>query len=183
MNRALDRWTTPRLVLALFVLDAALLGGANLVDFPLSVPSMRRLTGGTYLDMCCFCSGDRVTAALAAFGEAGRTQQLAFTMTLDLAIPLVSAAFGALAARLFGLARLAWVPVLAGALDYAENASIVALVVRYPSRLDLAHPGLAHLTGTLSGLKAVAYGASIAVVLAGAWRALRPAGRRGGLAS
>jgi hypothetical protein len=170
VRRTLDRWATPRRVLALFVLDALLLGGVNLVDFPLSVPSMRRLTGGTYLDMCAFCSGTRVSSALAAFGNAGRMQQLAFTATIDLAIPLVSAAFGALAARLFGCARLAWVPILAGALDYAENAAIVALVVRYPSLL-----GLAGLMGILSGLKAIAYGASIAIVVVGAvrwrWRA------------
>lgn len=115
--------------------------------------------------MCAFCSGTRVSSALAALGDAGRTQQLVFTATLDVAIPLISAAFGALALRLFGWARLAWVPILAGALDYAENAVIVTLVAHYPS-----HVGLASLLGVLSGLKSAAYAASIALVVAGSLR-------------
>ena len=72
MNRLLSwlsRVTTPRRVAVLLVLDLLLLGCENLLDFPLSVPFMRRTTGHPYLDMCAFCSAPQIQAQLDDFAK------------------------------------------------------------------------------------------------------------------
>ncbi len=172
-TRAIDRWATPRVLLVLFVLEVTLLGAVNLGSLPLAVPTMREVTGGhSYIDMCAFCSARTIEAELAAFGAAGRAQQLRFTATVDVLVPLLSAAFGFVALRVLARARwLAWVPIAAALLDYAENACIAALIVQYPAPAT----GLAALTGALSGAKTVAYASACVLIIAAALARLRRA--------
>jgi hypothetical protein len=146
---------------------------------------MRKLTGHAYLDMCAFCSADQVRENLDAFGEAGRSLQLWLMPTVDIAIPVTSAAFGLVALTFLGrgLSRRAldWlraVPIAAMVLDFAENAGIITLVATYPREARL----VATLTGVVSGLKLCAYGATIfaVVCLLVTWAAKRA---RSGLAA
>lgn len=164
-----ERVSTPRRVLLLLVLEIALLASENVLDYPLSVPSMRRLTGHAYLDLCAFCSASEVRAQLDAFGEAGRRWQLLLMPSIDLAIPLLSFAFGSVALAFLlrgraggwsGAARV--LPVAALGLDLAENAAIIALVTGYPRRLE----ALETVLGLLSGFKFVAYVLTVGVIVA-----------------
>lgn len=163
MNRLfawLEHLATGRRVLLLTALELALLGAVNALEFPLSVPFMRRVSGHPYLDLCAFCSGAEIQAQLDDFGEAGRSLQLALMPTIDLAIPLLSFVFGsaALAYLLRGRAGrwsrvLRGLPLVALTLDFAENAAIIGLLGGYPRKLEL----LATAVGMLSGLKFLAY--------------------------
>ena len=163
----IDRVSTARLLAVLTVLEVLLLACENGLDFPLSVPFMRRTTGHPYLDMCAFCSAGQIDAQLDDFGEAGRHLQLWLMPTVDVAIPFLSFAFGSVAlAVLLRGRRGSWMrwlrilPLAALALDLAENAGIVALVTAYPRRLE----GVAALTGVLTGVKFCAYGATVVAV-------------------
>ena len=150
-----------RWVLALLLVELALLGAVNLLHFPLSVPAQRALTGETYLDMCSFCSAGEEHRILTAFGDAGRAAQLRLLISIDIAIPVISAVFGASA--LAYLSRRRWLlalPIGAMLLDFAENAAIADAVWRYPDPAS----GIA---GVLSGLKALAYAATV-IAIAGA---------------
>jgi len=146
----------------------------NLLTFPLSVPAMKALTGTTYLDMCAFCSASDVQRALTTFGEAGRDAQLRLLSSIDIAIPVMSCAFGV--AALSYLARRRWLvllPVAAMVLDFVENAIIAVLVHGYPD----VPLGLAAAEGWVSGAKLVAYAATVAViVIAGGFRAWHRSG-------
>lgn len=174
----LDRVATPRWLLLLAVLELVLLVSENALDFPLSVPFMRRVSGHPYLDLCAFCSAAEISGQLDDFGEAGRRLQLMLMPTIDVAIPVLSFAFGRVALSLLLRGRAqAWafairsLPLAALALDLAENAAIIALVTAYPRRLA----SLATLLGLLSGLKFVACLATgIAVAGLGLWRRPRP---------
>lgn len=160
IRRGLDWRPRGRWVLGLFVAELAVLACVNLLRFPLSVPSMRALTGETYLDMCSFCSAAEEHRILTAFGALGRATQLRLLVSIDLVIPLLSAAFGVTALAYF--ARRRWLlalPLLAMVLDFAENAAIASAVWAYPTPAS----GIA---GVLSGLKALAYVATVIAILA-----------------
>jgi hypothetical protein len=165
----IDGVATRRALAILTVLEAGVLAAENLLDYPLSVPYMRRLTGHPYLDMCAFCSASEVRTQLDDFGERGRALQLLLMPTIDVVIPVLSFAFGSVAlAILLREARARWargvrmLPLAAMVLDFAENATIVMLVRAYPTPL----PAVAGAMGVLTGLKFLAYGASLAAILA-----------------
>lgn len=118
--------------------------------------------------MCAFCSASEVHEQLDAFGETGRRWQLLLMPTIDLAIPLLSFAFGSVALALLARGRAGdWpravraLPVAALGLDLAENAAIIALVTGYPRRLE----ALATVLGPLSGLKFVAYVSTVGAIV------------------
>jgi hypothetical protein len=174
----LDRVATPRRVLILLVLEVLVLAGENLLVFPLSVPYFRRLTGHAYLDMCAFCSADRIYADLDAFGAAGRRLQLLLFATVDVIVPTLSGAFGAMGIALLTRSRrrarpgLRWwvlVPVVAALLDLTENALIALLTIRYPERTLT----IATLSGLVTGMKTIAY-----VLTAALLTTFAPAGAR-----
>ena len=172
MNRFfswVDRLATPRRLVILTVLEILLLAGENGLDFPLSVPFMRRATGHPYLDMCAFCSASEIRAQLDDFGELGRRLQLTLMPTIDVVIPVASCAFGSVALALLlrgrGGAWSRWVrllPFSALALDFSENAGILALLTAYPRHFDR----VAALTGLLSGMKFCAYATTVLVIVA-----------------
>ncbi|HEV8547602.1 MAG TPA: hypothetical protein VGQ57_01220 [Polyangiaceae bacterium] len=172
----LERVATPRRVVVLLLLEVLLIGGENLLFFPLSVPYLRRLTGHDYLDTCAFCGAPRLYAELSGLGETGRHLQLRFLSTIDLAIPSVSGLFGATALMLLSKPLrskrptyrwLALVPLAASCSDFSENLGVALLASSYPRRLT----GVAVVVGLLTGIKFVAYGATVLVLLGlGAWR-------------
>ncbi len=158
----LDRVTTPRRVLILLVLEVLVLAGENLLVFPLSVPYFRHLTGHTYLDMCAFCSADRIYSDLDGFGALGRRLQLLLFATVDVIVPTLSGLFGAMGIALLTRSRrrarpgLRWwvlVPVGAALLDFTENALIALLTARYPEHM----PTIAATSGLVTGVKTIAY--------------------------
>lgn len=168
----------PRLAWMLAALEVAVIAGVNLFDFPLSVPALQRATGHAYLDMCAFCSGSQVQGELLALGERGRLWQALLLPTIDVLIPVLSCLFGlaGLGALMAGrAARAQWLltlPLLAMGLDFAENGTIVALLLQFPE----TSPLLARTEGVLSGLKFAAYGAVL--VSMGALLVMRAASRR-----
>jgi hypothetical protein len=169
----LDRVATPRRVAVLLVLELLVLTSENLLVFPLSVPYFRRLTGHGYLDMCAFCSADRIYAHLDAFGPLGRRLQLLLFASVDVVVPILSGAFGAMGMALLTRSRprlrlWALVPVAAALLDFTENALIALLTARYPERLLT----LAAISGQVTGLKTIAY--VLTAVLLVTFALLRP---------
>jgi hypothetical protein len=161
------RLSTPRVFAMLLIAEIALLASENLLDFPLSVPFMRRATGQSYLDMCAFCSAAQIHRRLVDFGPLGRHLQLLLMATVDVAIPVLSFVFGSVGltvllrgkgGRWLGFVRA--LPLVAMVLDFGENALIVRLVTAFPARLDR----LETLTGIVTGLKFCAY-LAVAVAL------------------
>jgi hypothetical protein len=164
----------PRTALILAVLEIAVLGTVNGLDFPLSVPYQYRVTGQGYLDFCNYCSAATVQSQVESLGVQGRLLQALLLSTIDIVIPTLSCLFGI--AALGALTRrwrvrgssIGWllaIPVAAMLLDFGENWSIVGLLIRYPAPSSV----LAGLEGLLSGLKVTAYGlvvGSIVVLLA-----------------
>ncbi len=169
LRRSLGR-PSRRLLVTLGVALASLMLAVNLADFPGSVPRIEALSGGqTILDLMLFASPERAYRALAAYGEAGRAQYLLLLSTVDVALPLLAAAFltAALAATLPPGDRFRWLrrlPLLALAADYLENAGILALLLEYPRRLDV----LAGTVGVLTTAKHALYAACVLLALAGA---------------
>ena len=177
MNRLLafiDRFSSGRRAAQLFLLSLAGFLSVNLLDFPGSVPYMRRVSGNTYLDMQGFYTAARAYQLLDAFGPQGRRLQLVLSTTFDVVLPLLAGAFGAVTItwsfrRAFGEpSRLAALALAAAALDYLENVAILVLLAGYPHHLDL----VAQIAGMFTGLKGVAYFATIVVMLFGAVAAL-----------
>jgi hypothetical protein len=172
MNRLLaciDRFSSGRRAVQLFILALVVLGSINILDFPGSVPYMQRVSGNSYLDMQGFYTAARAYQLLDAFGPQGRRLQLLLSTTFDVLIPLVAGAFGAVTIswsfrRAFGRpSRLAALALAAAALDYLENLAIMVLVTAYPRHLDL----VAQAAGVLTALKNGAYLATIVVLLVG----------------
>jgi hypothetical protein len=166
----IDRLANRRSLVVVAAVAAALHAVENLLDFPLSVPRMRALTGGhVYLDFG-FANAAQAYRLLDAFGEAGRRAQLLLLPTVDVVLPLaaslfqvvaiayaVRAAFGA-ASRYRGLALVGGLSLV---FDYLENLAIAGLVLTYPDR----HLGLAALTHALTSMKMASYGLSIGLLL------------------
>jgi hypothetical protein len=177
MIRLLDRLATGRHVAITFLAALAVLLGANVF----STHFYRRTGGYGLLDLA---GGSNVAATgtgyspdtayelLTRWGPAGRHDQLVFTLTLDVLVPILTFLFLALA--LLKLTRphrqVRWLRVLAVALpvaylisDYGENITILAMVLGYPRRLD----AVAGLAGALWTAKtATSTLALVAVLLA-----------------
>jgi hypothetical protein len=168
----LGRGWTP---LVLGAMEVTVLGTENGLDFPLSVPYLRRLTGHAYLDMCAFCTAGEVREGLVGLGDRGRWLQGLLMPTVDVLIPVLSCLFGLALLGALVRARPAgdprrWLlalPVLALVLDLGENAAILALLATFPARV----PALEMAEGVLSGTKFVAYGSVlVAAAVLGAER-------------
>ncbi len=164
----LHRRTT---LIVLLVASLGILLAGNFLDVPLSVPWLLDRTGGTpILDMLPFRTADETDRVVAALGPEGRRTYLHFIWTADLVLPLLlgaclyvalaqaaaAAAPGSLLAR-----RSRWLGVVAAVSDYVENLASTALLIAYPQHLPL----LARLSGPLTLIKFVAYGAAVALAL------------------
>jgi hypothetical protein len=180
-SQIVNKLGRPRTALILTLLLAAVLGTVNGLDFPLSVPHQRRVTGQGYLDFCSYCSAGAVQSQVEALGVEGRLLQALLLCTIDIVIPTLTCLFGIAAlaaltrrwrARGSSIGWLLALPVAGMLLDFAENMSIVGLLIRYPA----PSPDLAGLEGLLSGLKNTAYALVVlsVVVLLAVNAVLRP---------
>ena len=165
----IDRVSTGRRAGQLALVAIVAMLSINLLDFPVSVPYMRRVSGNTYLDMQGFYTAARAYQLLEAFGPGGRRLQFLLATTFDALFPATAGAFGVVAItwsfrRAFGTpSRLALLGLVAATLDYLENLSIIVVVKAYPRHLDL----VAQAAGVFTVLKGAAYLATTAVLLAG----------------
>jgi nucleoside-diphosphate-sugar epimerase len=148
----------------LSVVTAGALLAENLLDFPFSLPGMRRLAGGlSILDMRPWYSGHAAYQLFDALGATGRSTYLHFLWSVDLCMPLLFALFLSVAIKRGAFRRLGWVPLLAAASDYAENVAITVLLLHYPDRL----PTVVALSSALTSLKHAGYLSSVFIVIAG----------------
>ncbi|MDE0363478.1 MAG: hypothetical protein OXI74_20060 [Rhodospirillaceae bacterium] len=92
--------------------------------------------GGELLDMKSGYSHEEAMASMEQYGPDGRTTYAWASVLLDTLFPVSYVTFFAGLIYRFrlteGLWTLAFVPVVAGLWDLAENAQITAMLVRYP---------------------------------------------------
>ncbi len=92
--------------------------------------------GGEMLDVRPGYTHEEAVAALEGYGESGRRMYILSSLTLDTLLPATYVTL--LAGLLYRLRpgerweKLAFLPLLAGAFDLAENARIVVLLTGYP---------------------------------------------------
>jgi len=151
----------------------------NLLNFPLSVPAMKRLAGGLpILDMRPWYSGHAAYQLFDALGATGRSAYLHLLWSVDLCLPLLFALFLSGAIKRGWFRWLGWVPVLAAASDYAENVAITVLLMQYPTRL----PTVALLSSGLTSLKHAGYLTSVLLTITGFlvqnWKRINSSGAR-----
>lgn len=170
--------------ITLFCVLILVLASVNLLDFPLSVPYMRRISGNNYLDMHMLYSVDQAYFLLDAFGAEGRRLQLLLLPTIDIVIPTLSGIAGfSMIAYLFKnasgetvlLGKFRHVALVASVTDFLENSGIFTMVVLYPERLDI----IAGATGILTAVKFVLYLLTFLLILAGIAYRLYPGNRSG----
>lgn len=127
--------------------------------------------GGGPLDLSLTYTADEAYARIAVFDEDTRRFYAVTEATLDVLFPLAySLFFACLILYLLRRAdrqesRLRWMALAPfGALiaDLLENAGIVALLVRYPARME----GVAAVTGWMTLTKWAFVGVTVVVVLA-----------------
>jgi|CXWL01.1.fsa_nt_gi hypothetical protein len=146
----------------------------HLLSFPGSLAHFRHATGGQkILDMRASSSAAETYERLSAMGEAGRALYLRLIVTIDIAFPLamlafllVFAWFAAQRAELAVWASrlLALPPLLYFGLDLLENASVLAMLLEYPHRLDGVATIVGHLTRGKRVSMMVAFLAPVAVI-------------------
>ena len=92
--------------------------------------------GGEMLDMKTGYSYDEAMASMAQYGPDGRTAYAWGSAVLDTLFPVLYATFFAGLIYRFRLTEgtwlLAFIPVVAGIGDLAENAQITAMLIQYP---------------------------------------------------
>ena len=177
-----------------FVLLLVTFAMTHLLSFPGSLAHFREATGGQkILDMRASSSATETYERLAAMGETGRALYLRLILTIDIVFPLAMLAFllmfARFAAQRAGLpvwaARLLTLPpLLYFGLDLLENASVLAMLVEYPDRLDGVASIIGYLTRGKRGSMMVAFLAPVVVIVgsrmprwaAAPRRAVRPAG-------
>lgn len=146
----------------------------HLLSFPGSLAHFREATGGQkILDMRASSSAAETYERLRAMGETGRALYLRLIVTIDIVFPLAMLAFLLMfawfTAERAGMSgwpsRLLALPALLYfGLDLLENASVLAMLLEYPDRLE----GIASIVGYLTrGKRAsmmVAFLAPLAVI-------------------
>ena len=125
-------------------------------SFPGSVPDFRKASqGGVLLDMTPAFSEDALYARLAGYGAAGRANYAFRNVTADVLLPLALLPFLFLWMRrmldrlsLSGAARAALlaIPVVYVLFDLVENGMVLALLARFPVRMQLLSLVLPYVT-------------------------------------
>ncbi len=128
----------------------------HLLSFPGSLAHFREATGGQkILDMRASSSATETYERLSAMGENGRALYLRLIVTIDIVFPLAMLAFllmfawfAAQRADLAGWTSrlLAAPPLLYFGLDLLENASVLAMLLQYPDRLEAFASIVGYLT-------------------------------------
>jgi hypothetical protein len=188
----LDRLATGRHVVIAFLASFGALVAANVF-----ATLFYSATGGygildlagarNALDPQSAYTAERAYALMTAWGPVGRRNQVLFTATGDVVLPLVTFAFGALA-LLYATRRLgapAWLrtallalPAAYLACDYLENLGIVTLVLTYPGRLDALAATTERLREAKTATSSLALLAAFGALALG-WVRGRRAGRSG----
>lgn len=173
LSQFIQTLSGPRSLLALLALAAGLVLTVNLIDLPIGLRALARITDVPILDMSFFYQADEVYRRLALFGDPGRQLYLQILWTFDIAIPIsyalalstgIHMAWRDLYPRHPWSRYLFLIPLLAGALDYTENILITYLLLRYPER----HPLVADLAGYTTAAKSLgAYSAILLALLGG----------------
>ncbi len=127
---------------------------------------------------------------LSEMGDIGRALYMRLIVTIDIVFPLVMLAFLLIFARfaaqgaelrVWASRLLALPPLLYFGLDLLENASVLAMLIEYPERLD----GVASIIGALTRGKRiamlVAFLAPVGVLVGS--RVLRQTAKKGSAAS
>jgi hypothetical protein len=145
-----------RRVLGAFVLMLAVFGATHLLSYPGSVAHFKAATGGQkILDMQPSVSADETYQRLQAMGEGGRELYLRLILTVDIVFPLavllfsfVLARFAAERANLKGWSRaiLVALPLVYWGFDLLENASVAAMLLQHPDRVDWLAGTVRYLT-------------------------------------
>lgn len=158
-----------------FLLLLITFAATHLLSFPGSLAHFREATGGQkILDMRASSSATETYERLAAMGETGRALYLRLIVTIDLVFPLAMLLFLLLfawfAAQRAGLLvwasrLLALPPLLYFGLDLLENASVLAMLVEYPDRLDGVASLIGYLTRGKRGSMMVAFLAPVVVIV------------------
>jgi hypothetical protein len=144
--RGLQRFATPPRLLVLLPSVLVILLSLNFLNLPFSIPRLREISGGrTILDLRFFYSSDEAYRTLDAFGLGGRFTYLWGLATVDAVLPALMALLLAVTLVLVlkgvipatsAWQRLCLVPILGALADYCENAAIITLLLRYPTRLE-----------------------------------------------
>jgi len=131
------------------------------------------------IDMTFGADPEKLFEKVDSYGEHGRQVYRVFTLTADLAYPIVYSLFFSLATtylfrRTFSTRswtqRLNLLPFTALIFDLLENLGIAGLVSTYPQRLTW----LAILTVIFNSLKWILVGCSLVLLLVGLVRSLIP---------
>jgi hypothetical protein len=176
LSKVLYRRATLRHFIISLALLVCALAAVNTLTFPLSVPYLLRLSGGTpMLDTRFWYDADTVHTVLAAFGAEGRHAYGLFLSTLDVLIPPAYSYVLMLALSLALKNKVAenspWrslnlLPLAAGLADYCENAITGTMLVSYPAKL----PVLAGMAGYVTAVKfSVSVLSLFLAILVGFW--------------
>ncbi len=148
----------------LSVLTIAGLLAENLLYFPLSVPYMKVLAGGTpLLDMRLGYTPGAAYHLLDVLGPTGRRSYLKLLWGIDLILPSLFGLFLSAAIRRGGFRPWKAVPLLGSACDYAENGAITILLMNYPMREHV----VAQFASILTLAKFVFYTSGVFLAIAG----------------
>lgn len=147
-----------------------------LVGFPLWRAVNAMPEDVTVMDLRLSYTPDELYAALSALGAAGRAAYVRNILVLDVLWPLAYGAFLTLL-PLYAFADqpprrrrlLASVAIVGVVLDYAENMSVLTLVLRFPDRID----GLARVASGFTTAKWVFVTAAMVVAGVAGIRLLR----------
>ena len=152
----------------------------HFLEFPGSVPDFTRVTGGgVLLDAAPAFTPDATYERLAGYGDAGRRNYSFRNVTVDVFLPLSVFPFLLLLIRRAtsrsslrpSLIRvLIAVPVVYVALDLLENASVLALLARYPERMNALAASLPYTTVIKRAASVLALGVPTAML---AWQFIR----------
>jgi hypothetical protein len=159
--------------------------GIHLLQFPGSVPDFVRATdGGVLLDAQPAFTPDGIYRRLDEYGEAGRRNYSFRNVTTDLVLPLSLLPFLLLLSRrsvasyaLRPLLRriLLALPIAYVVFDLVENATVLALLVKYPLRMDALAATLPFTTLVKRAASLLAIVIPLAMLAFRAVRSKRPA--------
>lgn len=170
ITRMLNKWGTLKTVLPLLVLTISLMVVVNTVHLPITVPRIQELShGADLLDMHIFYSKTEVYALLEQLQPEGRRVYLKLLMGFDFAFPaLYAITFSLIVGMLYRssgrriIQSLVWLPLAAGVFDWAENVSILLILLKYPVTSVAAYAA-----GFLTLGKWISIWLSLGVVFAG----------------
>ena len=145
----------------------------HFLDFRGSVPNfVKRSGGGTLLDVKPSFSEEELYDRLEAYGESGRTDYFFRNVTVDAVLPLsllpflflfMLAALNDLRAGRLTRALLLSVPIAYVVFDFAENATVLALLSRFPERVHFPAIALPYLTTVKRTASILALGLPLAM--------------------